>query len=382
MKKLASILVAFIMAIIPINTSFANDTGNINVSSKSAVLMDVGSGKVLYEKQAHEKLPPASVTKVMTMLLCMEALESGKLKLTDEVQISENASSMGGSQIFLEAGEVQDVDTLIKGIAVASANDACVAMGEHIGGSVEGFVDMMNKKAKELGMKDTNFVNTNGLPVDNHYTTAYDIALMSRELLKHEAISKYLTTWMDKVVVGKKKVEVGLANTNKMVKHYQGTTGVKTGFTQQAKYCLSASAKRGNTHLIAVTLGAETSPERFKDSSNLLNYGFANYESVNLCTKDDKIANIKIDKAEDENIELVAKDDLSLLIKKGGNKNFERKVKLNENLKLPIKKGSVLGQMEIYQNKKSIGKVDLVNNKDINKAGYMKMLQRVIENMF
>lgn len=256
MKKLASILVAFIMAIIPINISFANDTGNINVSSKSAVLMDVGSGKVLYEKQAHEKLPPASVTKVMTMLLCMEALESGKLKLTDEIQISENASSMGGSQIFLEAGEVQDVDTLIKGIAVASANDACVAMGEHIGGSVEGFVDMMNKKAKELGMKDTNFVNTNGLPVDNHYTTAYDIALMSRELLKHEGISKYLTTWMDKVVVGKKKVEVGLANTNKMVKHYQGTTGVKTGFTQQAKYCLSASAKRGETHLIAATLGA------------------------------------------------------------------------------------------------------------------------------
>ena len=210
MKKLASLIMAILIAIMPMNLSFANeDNAPLSVSSKSAILMDVGSGQILYEKNAHDKLPPASVTKVMTMLLICEALDSGKITLDDSVQISDNAASMGGSQIFLEAGEVQKVDTLLKGIAVASANDGCVAMAEYIGGSVESFVDMMNAKAKELNMKDTNFVNTNGLPVDNHYTSAHDIAIMSRELLKHDVISKYLTTWMDQVVVGKKQITVG-----------------------------------------------------------------------------------------------------------------------------------------------------------------------------
>mgnify|MGYP003369173223 FL=1 len=382
MKKLASLIMAILIAIMPMNLSFANE-GNapLSVSSKSAILMDLGSGQILYEKNAHDKLPPASVTKVMTMLLICEALDSGKITLNDSVQISENAASMGGSQIFLEAGEVQKVDTLLKGIAVASANDGCVAMAEYIAGSVESFVDMMNAKAKELNMKDTNFVNTNGLPVDNHYTSAHDIALMSRELLKHDVISKYLTTWMDKVVVGKKQTTVGLANTNKLIKHYQGATGVKTGFTQQAKYCLSASAKRGNTHLVAVTLGAETSPKRFKDATSLLNFGFANYESVKLCSKNDNMATLTLDKADEKKINLVAKEDLSVLIKKGGNKDFTRKIKVHENPTIPIKKGTSLGYVEIYQGKTLVGKVDLVNTKDIQKASYLKMLQRVIDEM-
>ena len=382
MKKLASLIMAILIAIMPMNLSFANeDNAPLSVSSKSAILMDVGSGQILYEKNAHDKLPPASVTKVMTMLLICEALDSGKITLDDSVQIIENAASMGGSQIFLEAGEVQKVDTLLKGIAVASANDGCVAMAEYIGGSVESFVDMMNAKAKELNMKDTNFVNTNGLPVDNHYTSAHDIAIMSRELLKHDVISKYLTTWMDQVVVGKKQITVGLANTNKLIKHYQGATGVKTGFTQQAKYCLSASAKRGDTHLVAVTLGAETSPERFKDATSLLNFGFANYESVKLCSKNDNIATLTLDKADEQKINLVAKEDLSVLIKKGGNKDFTRKIKVNENPTIPIKKGTNLGYVEIYQGKTLVGKVDLVNTKDIQKASYLKMLQRVIDEM-
>ena len=382
MKKLASLIMAILIAIMPMNLSFANeDNAPLSVSSKSALLMDVGSGQILYEKNAHDKLPPASVTKVMTMLLICEALDSGKITLDDSVQISDNAASMGGSQIFLEAGEVQKVDTLLKGIAVASANDGCVAMAEYIGGSVESFVDMMNAKAKELNMKDTNFVNTNGLPVDNHYTSAHDIAIMSRELLKHDVISKYLTTWMDQVVVGKKQITVGLANTNKLIKHYQGATGVKTGFTQQAKYCLSASAKRGDTHLVAVTLGAETSPERFKDATSLLNFGFANYESVKLCSKNDNIATLTLDKADEQKINLVAKEDLSVLIKKGGNKDFTRKIKVNENPTIPIKKGTNLGYVEIYQGKTLVGKVDLVNTKDIQKASYLKMLQRVIDEM-
>ena len=382
MKKLASLIMTILIAIMPMNLSFANEgNAQISISSKSAILMDVASGQILYEKNAHDKLPPASVTKVMTMLLICEALDSGKITLDDNVQISENAASMGGSQIFLEPGEVQKVDTLLKGIAVASANDGCVAMAEYIGGSVESFVEMMNAKAKELNMKDTHFVNTNGLPVDNHYTSAHDIALMSRELLKHDVINKYLTTWMDKVVVGKKQATVGLANTNKLIKHYQGATGVKTGFTQQAKFCLSASAKRGDTHLVAVTLGAETSPERFKDATSLLNFGFANYESVKLCSKDDNIATLTVDKKKKKKINLVAKEDLSVLIKKGGKRDFTRKIKVNQNPIIPIKKGTNLGYVEIYQGKTLVGKVDLVNTKDIQKASYLKMLQRVIDEM-
>ena len=382
MKKLSSIILAIILIITPANLAFANnDNSNINISSKSAILMDVGSGQVLYEKNAHEKLPPASVTKVMTMLLICEALDSGKIKIDDQVQVSEIASSMGGSQIFLEPGESQTVDTLLKGIAVASANDACVAMAEYIAGSVESFVDMMNSKAKDLNMKDTHFANTNGVPVDNHYTSAYDIATMSRELLKHDVISKYLTTWMDSVVVGKKQTSIGIANTNKLIKHFQGATGVKTGFTQQAKYCLSASAKRGDTHLVAATLGAETSPERFKDASSLLNYGFANYESVKLCSKDDKISTLTMEKAESDKVSLVAKEDLTVLIKKGDSKEFTKKIKVYEEPKLPINKGTALGMVEVYKGKDLVGKVELVNNKDVNKASYLKMLQRVIDNM-
>ena len=382
MKKFISFLLATVIAISQGSIIFANsEEAKLDVVSKSAILMDASTGKVLYEKNCHEKLPPASVTKVMTLLLICEALEDGKIKEDDDVQISETAASMGGSQIFLEPGEIQKVDTLVKSIAVASANDACVAMAEYIGGSVEEFVVLMNKRAKELGMNDTNFVNTNGLPVDNHYTSAYDIALMSKELLAHKKISKYLTTWMDEVVVGKKQSKIGISNTNKLIKHYAGATGVKTGFTQQAKYCLSASAMRNNTHLIAVTLCAETSPIRFKDATNLLNYGFANFESVKVCGSNDKVATVKFEKGEKENIDLVAKDDLSVLIKKGDNKDFKKKVEIKQDLKLPIKKNTELGVVKVYRGKELVGETKIINTEDINKASYLQMLRRVVDNL-
>lgn len=382
MKRFTSFLLALTIIVGQISIVFADTKeAKLDISSKSAVLMDASTGKILYEKNSHEKLPPASVTKVMTMLLICEALESGKIKEDDDVQISEVASSMGGSQIFLESGEIQKVDTLLKSIAVASANDACVAMAEYVGGSVEEFVVLMNKRAKELGMNDTNFVNTNGLPVDNHYTSAYDIALMSKELLKHKKISKYLTTWMDEVVVGKKQAKIGISNTNKLVKHYQGATGVKTGFTQQAKYCLSASALRNNTHLIAVTLCAETSPIRFKDATNLLNYGFANYESVKICGANDKVATVKFEKGEKENVDLVAKDDLSVLIKKGDKKDFTKKVQIKEDLKLPIKKNTELGVVKVYRGDELVGESKIINTEDINKASYLQMLRRIVDNL-
>lgn len=382
MKKFISFLLVLVFAISQGSIIFANTQDvKLDIASKSAILMDASTGKVLYEKNSHDKLPPASVTKVMTMLLICEALEDGKIKEDDDVQVSEVAASMGGSQIFLEPGEIQKVDTLLKSIAVASANDACVAMAEYIGGSVEEFVVLMNKRAKELGMNDTNFVNTNGLPVDNHYTSAYDIALMSKELLTHKKISKYLTTWMDEVVVGKKQAKIGISNTNKLVKHYTGATGVKTGFTQQAKYCLSASAIRNNTHLIAVTLCAETSPIRFKDATSLLNYGFANYESVKICGANDKVATVKFEKGEKENVDLVAKDNLSVLIKKGDKKDFQKKVEIKQDLKLPIKKNTELGVVKVYRGKELVGETKIINSEDINKASYLQMLRRVVDNL-
>lgn len=383
MKKFISFVLTFIIILTQSSSIFAvgDDKTNLNISSKSAILMDSSSGKILYEKNCHEKLPPASVTKVMTLLLICEAIESGKIKESDDVQISEVAASMGGSQIFLEPGEIQKVDTLVKSIAVASANDACVAMAEYVGGSVEEFVVLMNNRAKELGMKDTNFVNTNGLPVDNHYTSAYDIALMSKELLRHEKISKYLTTWMDEVVVGKKQAKIGISNTNKLVKHYSGATGVKTGFTQQAKYCLSASALRNGTHLIAVTLCCETSPLRFKDATSLLNYGFANYESVKICKANQKVANVKFPKGSKENVDLVAKDDLSVLIKKGDSKDFTKKVEVKKDIDLPVKKNTELGVVKVYKGKELVGETKIVNIEDIDKATYTEMLRRVIESL-
>lgn len=383
MKKCISFIITLIIILTQgcISIAMANDKVNVDVSSKSAVLMDAASGKVLYEKNCHEKLPPASVTKIMTLLLICEAIESGKIKESDDVQISEVASSMGGSQIFLEPGEIQKVDTLVKAIAVASANDACVAMAEYVGGSVEEFVDLMNKRAKELGMNDTNFVNTNGLPVDNHYTSAYDIALMSKELLRHKKISKYLTTWMDEVVVGKKQAKIGISNTNKLIKHYSGATGVKTGFTQQAKYCLSASALRNNTHLIAVTLCAETSPIRFKDATTLLNYGFSNYESVKVCDANQKVAKVTFPKGSQENVDLVAKDDLSVLIKKGDSKEFTKKVEVKKDIELPVKKNTELGTVKVYKGKELVGQTKIVNTEDIDKATYPQMFKRMIKSL-
>ncbi|MCT4509747.1 MAG: D-alanyl-D-alanine carboxypeptidase [Tepidibacter sp.] len=379
MKKKLSLVLTMIM-IISSFTSFANE--DMKLSSKSAILIDANSGTILYEKNSHEKLPPASVTKIMSMLLTMEALSEGRIKLDDKVTISEKASSMGGSQLFLEPGEVKTVDELIKGIAVASANDGCVAMAEHIYGSEEAFVKKMNEKAQELGMKDTHFANTNGLPVEDHYTSAYDISLMSKELIKHKDIHKYLKIWMDEIIVGKKQKKIGLVNTNKLIRFYKGANGIKTGFTNEAKFCLSASATRNDLTLIAVVLGAPSSKERFNEASSLLNYGFANYETVKIYDQGQAVKKIKLEKADPENIELTCEKPLYYLNKKGDKKDFSKKIVIDENFKFPIKKGQKIGEVQIYKDKKVVMKSNLVSNKDIKKAGYIKMLNKVLNSIF
>ena len=277
MKKTIFACACFILCtILLISPCYAaSDVGltTLSLNSKSACLMEFSSGEILYEQNMHEKLEPASVTKTMSLLLIMEELDKGTITLDTLVTGSSHAASMGGSQIWLEDGEQMTVNEMLKAIVVSSANDCTVAMGEHLAGSEEAFVVRMNERAKELGMKNTNFVNCTGLPVENHYTSAYDIALMTRELLKHEKILDYTTIWTDTVRAG----EMGLSNTNKLIRFYSGANGMKTGYTQSAQYCMSATAKRDGMQLIASVMKAETSDKRFSDAKKLLDHGFANY---------------------------------------------------------------------------------------------------------
>lgn len=375
-------ILLLIFALLPINVMAEND---FDINAKSAILIDAKSGQVIYEKNSHEKLPPASVTKVMTMLLTMEALENNQIDLDDVVTISDRASSMGGSQLYMEPGEQQTVDTLIKGIAVCSANDACVAMGEYIAGSEELFVKQMNERAAELGMENTNFVNTNGLTVEGHYTTAYDIALMSRELLKHPKIHDYLTIWMDTVTVGKPsrtdKTEIGITNTNRLIKTYPGANGIKTGYTDAAKYCLSASATKGNMTLISVVLGCPTTKVRFAESAKLLDYGFAAYESLHMASENQVMGKIRVDKGKSDFINAVAEDNINILVRKNEKQAIRKEIFLAENIQAPLKKGDIIGELVVYKNDEVYKTFPLVCETDVEKAGVLSMYYKLFKNI-
>ncbi len=365
-------------------TSITGGAVGMTVDAKSAILIDAGSGTVLFEQNSHDRLPPASVTKVMTMLLIMEAIERGQMSLEDVVTISERAASMGGSQMYMEPGEQQKLETLMIGIAVCSANDACVAAAEHHSGSVEIFVENMNKRAKELGMTDTNFVNTNGLPVPNHYTSAYDIALMSKELMKHEKIQDWFSIWMTNITVGlpgKKQTELGLTNTNRMIKTYPGATGIKTGFTQEAGYCLSASAKKGDLSLIAVIMGSKTSKLRFAEASKLLDYGFANYDSVKLAEKGEPMGTVVIEKGAPNLVNAVSPDYVSVLVKKGEKDTIKGEIVFDDTISAPISKGDQLGELVIYKQDKEIARYPVVAEESVNKASLMQIYLRMIKTL-
>ncbi|MGC2872272.1 D-alanyl-D-alanine carboxypeptidase family protein [Ihubacter sp. mB4P-1] len=357
---------------------------NLKLDVKAAVLIDADTGKVIFQQNAHKELPPASVTKVMTMLLAMEAIEDGKVKLTDQVTISERAASMGGSQMYMEVGETHTLEELLQGIAIVSANDGCVATAEYIAGSEEVFVEKMNKRAQELGMRDTHFVNTNGLPVTDHYTSAYDIAVMSRLLLKHKETQKWFNTWQTTIKVGLpgKEKDFGLTNTNKLIKQYPGANGIKTGFTQEAGYCLSASAERDGTTLIAVVLGAKTSPIRNAEVAKLLNYGFANYASVTLAEEGQRVKKITVDKGEPYILHAVTGEKATAFVKKGQEKEISYKANIPKNLKLPLKKGDKIGTLDIYCGDEKLGSCDLVADRNIDKASFFTYYIRKIKNLF
>ncbi|MNW36110.1 D-alanyl-D-alanine carboxypeptidase DacF precursor [compost metagenome] len=360
----------------------SSDEAVLAENSKSAILIDADTGTVIFEKKSHEKLPPASITKIMTMLLTMEAIDKGKLKLTDKVTASEYASSMGGSQIFLEPGEQMTVDELLKGVAMASGNDASVALAEKIAGTEKNFVKMMNDRARQLGLKDTHFENCNGLPVENHYSSAHDIAMISRELLKYEGITKYTGSYQDYL---RKETEkpFWLVNTNKLVRFYSGADGLKTGYTSEARFCLAATAKRDGLRLIAVVLGEPNTKTRNSEVSAMFDYAFSQYSVQPIYKTGEVIGKVKIKKGKTSNIELAASKTMSVLIKKGSEPgSITQKLELPDKLVAPVKEGQVIGKLVVYQDGKPITEFELRASTTIEKAGFWTLFKRTTSQLF
>ena len=354
----------------------------VEVQAPSAVLMEASTGAVLYEKDADTRRAPASVTKIMTMLLIFDALEDGKIALEDEVSTSEYAASMGGSQVFLEPGETQSVDTMLKCISVASANDACTAMAEYIAGSEEAFVKMMNERAAGLGMKNTTFQNCNGLDTEGHLTTARDIALMSRELIeKYPKIHDYCMIWMDTITHTTKKgtSEFGLSNTNKLVRQYPYATGLKTGSTDEAKFCVSATAEKDGMELIAVILGGENSKQRFQDATKLLNYGFGKCQ-VYEDNDPPKLKPAEVQGGVKEQILCEYADTFRYLDTSGANlAGVTKKTQMKQSVKAPVKKGQKVGELVYKLGEKEIGRVEILAKESCKKAEFLDYLKKVMQ---
>lgn len=348
----------------------------LDIKAKSAILMEVNSGKVLYEQNADEKLPPASITKIMSLLLVMEEIKSGKMSVEDVVTAGEHACSMGGSQIWLEPGETMTVDDLLKAAVIASANDATVALGEQIAGSEEGFVAMMNARADELGMTSTHFVNATGLDAEGHVSSAHDVAIMSCELIKHELIKNYSTVWMDTLRDG----ESELVNTNKLVRFYEGTTGLKTGTTSAAGYCLAATAERNGLELVAVVMAGDTSNDRFNGAKKLLDYGFANYEYKNYQPQLE-IDEAKIKKGVQKSVKIIAPDDFGILLKKTETNRVSQRVNLSQGITAPIKKGDKVGEVEFCSDGEVIGNVDVVADETVNKMNFLTAFLWILDGL-
>ena len=378
MKRVGLVLVAMVLTIGVL--ARPGQAAQLDVAGKSAVLIDVATGTVLYEQNAHDALAPASVTKVMTMLLIMEAIDSGKIGWDDMVTASETAAAKGCRQIYLKVGESLSVSDMLKSIAVSSANDCACAMAEHIAGSESAFVDMMNARAKALGMNDTNFVNCTGLDdgaeAANHKTSAYDIALMSRELLKnHPDIKKFTTIWMDTVRNG----AFGLSNTNKMVRFYSGCTGLKTGFTSNAGYCLSASAERDGMELIAVVMGAKTSQERFAACKSMLDYGFANFALYTPVLQEGASVPVKLGKT--GTVGAVPSGETDLLIDKGQRSAITTEIQLESIVTAPVSKGQRLGTLIIRAGDQTLTQVPLVAEEGVERLSWGDVMVKILRQM-
>lgn len=383
MKKLISVFLCLLISLSGTIYCFAEEKENNTTApfedfSKSSILMCADTGDIIYENNAYEHLSPASVTKVMSMLLILEALESGKISLSDEVVTSKNAVAMGGSQIWLEEGEKMTVDELLKAVAVASANDACTALAEYIAGSTTSFVSMMNERAKELGLENTNFENCTGLDdtATNHYSCAYDIAVISREVMQHELIKNYTTIWLDYLRNG----ETELNNTNKLVNTYNGITGLKTGTTSKAGFCVCATAERDGMSLISVVLGADTSEDRFTSASNMLDYGFANYQIIVPEIDETQISTVKVINGIEKSVMPIYDETDKILVKKGG-EDITYEYKTEPSVSAPVKSGDKLGEIIIKSGNETIRTVKLYSAKNIDKISFSYVFKEMLSNI-
>lgn len=361
------------------NVSASLTSNNLELQSCSGILIEQHSGQILYEHNSHEQLRPASVTKVMSILLIMEAIDSGTLSYTDKIPCTETAAAMGGSQIWLDVREELTVAEMLKAICVVSANDCTVAMAEYLCGSQEAFVEKMNAKAQELGMKDTSFKNCHGLDEDGHLTSAHDIALMSKELLtKHPDITKYTTIWMDSLRDGKSQ----LVNTNKLIRNYKGITGLKTGSTSLALYNLSASATREGLSLIAVIMKGPTSAIRFSDAQKLLDYGFSNYSYKSFANQNEVIKSVTVTKGVNQEVNAIYETSPAFLIKKGDESNINYEVSLANTVQAPVYEGQLLGTVKYFLNDTELGIVNLVAESSVNEVGLLNMNKHIFTNWF
>ncbi|MBR5496489.1 MAG: D-alanyl-D-alanine carboxypeptidase [Clostridia bacterium] len=354
----------------------AQISGPIEIAAKSAILMEKSTGKILYAVNENEKIYPASVTKIMSILLVCEAIDSGQIKLSDSVTCSANASSKGGSQIWLEEGETMTVEELLKATCIYSANDACTLLGEYVSGSEQAFVDAMNKKAQQLGMSNTHFDNCTGLDdtTDTHLTSALDVAIMSRELLRHDFIKKYTTIWIDSLRNG----ETQLVNTNKLIRFYKGITGLKTGTTEKAGCCVSATAMRDGMELIAVVLGSENSADRFDTAENLLDYGFANYEIIIPDFNKDQVAPVKVAHGKTDNVSLKMPEIGAVLVNKGQGSNIKVKVELPESVEAPVENNVIIGKISVSDGENIIAQYDIMTAESVARLDFLSALYKLL----
>lgn len=375
-----SLLIGCLFFAMGVPKGFAEEQ-DLAPDARSAVLIDEDTGTVLFEKNSRDRLPPASITKIMTMLLVMEDLDAGKIQLDEKVRVSEHAASMGGSQIFLEPGEQMTVRDLLKAVAIASANDASVALAEHLAGSEEAFVKRMNERAKALGMTDTRFQNTTGLSEPEHYTSARDIAIMSRELLKHSEITNYTRIYQDYLRKDTKK-PFWLVNTNRLVRFYPGVDGLKTGYTSEAKYCLAATAKRGDFRLIAVVMGEPDTKARNRDVSRMLDFAFSQYTNHVVYKKGEPIGEVRIAGGDPYKLLVRSPQPLSILMKKGEKAGeFDRKI-VWENLKAPVRQGQKLGTVRIEKEGEKVAEMEIRSPQEIPRAGLWTTIKRVMKGVF
>ncbi|NLX91029.1 MAG: D-alanyl-D-alanine carboxypeptidase [Firmicutes bacterium] len=384
-KKIVYLKIAFLLTILVVvnpflltNTAAAQEFA---LQAKAALLMEESTGEIIFAHNEHEKVFPASITKIMTALLALEALEKGEISLQDKVPITETAAGFGGSTIFLSAGDVVDVESLLIGILVGSGNDAAVAMGEYIAGSMEGFVERMNQRAAELGMKNTHFVNPTGLHDDNHYTTAYDTAIMTRELLTYPLFFKWSTIWLDEnFLEGKiKSRKVYLSNTNRLIRYYQGCDGVKTGYTDESLHSIVATAKRNGSRFLAIVFNAPTSDIRYMEARKLLDYGFANFRSVQLAGKNEKIKTLPVDKGNLLQVDIVTSETVSLLLSKGEEGAYSTKIILPNRVTAPLLKGDKVGTLQVVDGEKILKEVPLVASENVGKASFSQLLKRYLQ---